>query len=68
MPANNNKALGPPRGRGRPRKDEVVAKPFISDNTPVLTRNGWKNHGDLVVGDEVIGLDGQFKKVTYQAE
>ena len=35
----------------------------LADDTPVLTRNGWKNHGDLVVGDEVIGLDGQFKKV-----
>ena len=38
---------------------------LISDDTPVLTRNGWKKHGDLVVGDEVIGMDGKFKKVTY---
>lgn len=37
----------------------------LADDTPVLTRNGWKNHGDLVVGDEVIGLDGKFKKVTH---
>lgn len=35
----------------------------LADNTPVLTRYGWKNHGDLAVGDEVIGLDGKFKKV-----
>lgn len=35
----------------------------LSDDTPILTRNGWKNHGDLVVGDEVIGLNGEFKKV-----
>ena len=35
----------------------------LANDTPVLTRNGWKNHGDLVVGDEVIGLDGKFKKV-----
>lgn len=35
----------------------------LADDTPVLTRKGWKNHGDLVVGDEVIGLDGEFKKV-----
>ncbi len=35
----------------------------LANNTPVLTRNGWKNHGDLVVGDEVIGIDGKFKKV-----
>ena len=36
---------------------------LISDDTPVLTRDGWKNHGDLCVGDYVIGLDGKFKKV-----
>ena len=36
----------------------------LSNDTPVLTRNGWKNHGDLVVGDEVIGIDGEFKKVV----
>lgn len=37
----------------------------LTDDTPILTRKGWKNHGDLVVGDEVIGLDGAFKKVTH---
>lgn len=37
----------------------------LADDTPILTRHGWKNHGDLVVGDEVIGLDGKFKKVTH---
>lgn len=36
---------------------------LLADDTPVLTRNGWKTHGELVVGDEVIGLDGEFKKV-----
>lgn len=35
----------------------------LANDTPVLTRKGWKKHGDLVVGDEVIGLDGRFKKV-----
>ena len=35
----------------------------LANDTPILTRNGWKNHGDLVVGDEVIGMDGEFKKV-----
>lgn len=35
----------------------------LADDTPILTRNGWKNHGDLVVGDEVIGMNGEFKKV-----
>lgn len=36
---------------------------LLADDTPIMTRNGWKNHGDLVVGDEVIGIDGEFKKV-----
>ena len=35
----------------------------LADDTPILTRFGWKNHGDLVVGDEVIGMNGEFKKV-----
>lgn len=35
----------------------------LANDTPILTRNGWKNHGDLAVGDEVIGMDGKFKKV-----
>nr|DAE75244.1 MAG TPA: Terminase [Caudoviricetes sp.] len=35
----------------------------LSDDTPILTRNGWKNHGDLQVGDEVISPKGQFVKV-----
>lgn len=37
----------------------------LANDTPILTRNGWKNHGDLVVGDEVIGMDGKFKKVIH---
>ena len=37
----------------------------LSDDTPILTKNGWKKHGDLVVGDEVIGIDGAFKKVEH---
>lgn len=36
---------------------------LVADNTPVLTRNGWKNHGDLVIGDEVISPSGKFVKV-----
>lgn len=35
----------------------------IAYNTPVLTRNGWKLHGELTIMDEVIGLDGEFKKI-----
>ena len=38
---------------------------LIADDEPVLTRNGWKNHGDLVVGDEVIAPNGDFVKVIY---
>ena len=38
---------------------------LISDNTPILTRTGWKNHGDLVIGDDVIAPSGDFVKVTH---
>lgn len=38
---------------------------LLADNTPILTRSGWKNHGDLVVGDEVISPNGKFVKVKY---
>lgn len=38
---------------------------LCSDDTPVLTRDGWKNHGDLCVGDYVVGRDGEWVKVTY---
>lgn len=38
---------------------------LIADDTPVLTRYGWKNHGDLEIGDEVISPNGEFVKVTY---
>lgn len=38
---------------------------LIADDEPVLTRNGWKNHGDLVAGDEVIAPNGEFVKVIY---
>lgn len=37
---------------------------LVSDDTPVLTRRGWKNHGDLVEGDEVISPRGKFVRVT----
>lgn len=36
----------------------------LSDDTPILTRMGWKNHGDLAVGDEVLGAEGRFVKVV----
>ena len=36
----------------------------IAYDTPVLTKNGWKKHGELTILDEVIGLDGEFKRIT----
>ena len=36
---------------------------LIADDEPVFTRNGWKNHGDLVIGDEVLSPDGKWVKV-----
>ena len=38
---------------------------LISDETPVLTTKGWKNHGDLVVGDMVFDQKGNPTPVTY---
>lgn len=35
----------------------------LANDTPVLTRQGWKNHGDLVVGDEVAAPNGEFVRV-----
>lgn len=36
----------------------------ISDDTPVLTSDGWVSHGNLQVGHRVLGLDGSFKRVN----
>lgn len=36
---------------------------LISNSTPVLTKNGWKKHGDLQVGDYVLNHKGRFVKV-----
>lgn len=36
----------------------------IKDDTPVLTVSGWKQHGELQVGDQVFGLDGKPVSVT----
>ena len=38
---------------------------LIADETPVLTTEGWKKHGELKVGDMVFGLDGKAVPVTY---
>lgn len=54
-------------GRGE-KKNLILNMPprfgkLIADDTPVLTSSGWKRHGDLRVGDYVIGIDGKFKRV-----
>ena len=36
---------------------------LCDDNTPVLTTNGWKNHGDLKIGDIVFTESGKQTKV-----
>lgn len=38
---------------------------LLADDTPVMTADGWKRHGDLIVGDRVVGLDGNYKRVEY---
>ena len=35
----------------------------LANDTPVLTRRGVIPHGNLTVEDEVVGMDGKFKKV-----
>ena len=37
---------------------------LVADSIPILTINGWKTHGDLVVGDYVFSPDGNPIKVT----
>lgn len=32
-------------------------------DTPVFTTKGWKNHGDIEIGDFVFGIDGKPKEV-----
>lgn len=38
---------------------------LVSDDTPVLTKSGWKNHGDLTVGDYVVSPNGEFVRVNH---
>lgn len=37
---------------------------LLSDDTPVLTTEGWKRHGDLAVGDYVFSPDGMPTRVV----
>jgi len=41
---------------------------LCADSTPVMTTDGWKNHGDLVVGDFVFTPDGRATKVIAISE
>lgn len=47
----------------------ITGKPgegkLLADGTMVFTSKGWKRHGDLKVGDEVVGRYGKFVKVTH---
>lgn len=36
---------------------------LVSNSTPILTKKGWKKHGDLQVGDYVLNNKGRFVKV-----
>lgn len=38
---------------------------LLADDTPVLTSEGWKRHGDLRVGDYVYNHKGERVKVTH---
>lgn len=38
---------------------------LLADDTPVMTKDGWKTHGELQVGDYVVGMDGKYKKVVH---
>lgn len=35
----------------------------LSNSTPILTKKGWKKHGDLQVGDYVLNHKGRFVRV-----
>ena len=35
----------------------------LSNSTPILTKNGWKKHGELEVGDYVLNDKGRFVRV-----
>lgn len=47
----------------------ITGKPgegkLLADDTPVFTSKGWKKHGDLQVGDKVLGRYGEFVRVTH---
>ena len=40
----------------------------LSNDTPILTKKGWKKHGELEVGDYVLNDKGYFVKVLATSE
>lgn len=38
---------------------------LVADNTPVLTTEGWKKHGELKIGDYVFSPNGKAVRVTH---
>jgi hypothetical protein len=40
----------------------------IADETPILTKSGWKNHGELTTSDSVIHISGEYSKVLNITE
>jgi len=40
----------------------------IGNNVPVFTDKGWKRHGELKVGDKVVGKDGSLVKILRVGE
>jgi len=55
---------GIPRGStvligGRPKLGKA-----LSNDSPLLYKDGWKKIGDARVGDEICGSDGNFHKIT----
>lgn len=52
------------RGRVNALVGEPESGKAVSLRTPVLTPTGWRPIGELSVGDEVIGLEGETRTVT----
>ena len=38
----------------------------VDEETEILTKTGWKTHGDLRVGEEALGLDPDSDEITWQ--
>ena len=38
---------------------------LLADDTPILTSDGWKTHGELKVGDRVVSPNGRYVRVQH---